>query len=162
MQTTAALKPPETTEQADQETTYQVKVTRRHTITLPAELRQAFDIEDGDVFDLQVDGDQLVLRRSRSDAVARLEGTLSPYFKDREEIQRFVDEERSGWSERDAQLEARVARMEGILADLYPTREDVQQFVEDERRGWTERDAKLEERWKQGEQRQGPDSTSTS
>lgn len=112
MQTTTRRKPPEATGETEQlqpaeqvETTYRVKVTQRHALTLPAELRHAFDIEDGDEFDIQIDGDHLVLRRARSDAVARLEGILSPYFKDREDVQRFIDEERQGWIERDAFLE---------------------------------------------------------
>ena len=142
-------------------TTYQVKVTQRHAITLPAELRREFDIEDGDALELQVDGDQIVLRRSVSAALDRLQGILRPYFKDHDEVMRSLDEERNGGAEGQTQLEARVARVEGILADLYPTREDVQQFIEDERRGWAEREAQLEERWKRGEQLQNPGSTST-
>jgi AbrB family looped-hinge helix DNA binding protein len=171
MQTTAAPTPPEAVDATDQtqpetttppaKTTYQVRVTRRHAITLPAELRREFDIQCGDALELQIDGDQIVLRRSVSAALDRLQGILRPYFKDHDEVRRFLEEERSGWAEREAQLEANVARVEGILADIYPTREDVQQFIDNERRGWAEREAKLEDRWKQGEQRQGPGSTST-
>jgi len=108
MQTTAEPKPPETAEQieqADQKPRFQVKVTQRNAITLPAELRRELHIEAGDTVELESDGNQLILRRPRSDAVARLRGILSPYFKDREEIQRFIDEERQGWVEREARLD---------------------------------------------------------
>ena len=113
MQTTAEPKPPETAEQieqADQKPRFQVKVTQRNAITLPAELRRELHIEAGDTVELESDGNQLILRRPRSDAVARLRGILSPYFKDREEIQRFIDEERQGWVEREARLDEIWAR----------------------------------------------------
>jgi AbrB family looped-hinge helix DNA binding protein len=93
-------------------TTYQVKVTQRHAITLPAELRREFDIEDGDALELQVDGDQIVLRRSVSAALDRLQGILRPYFKDHDDVMRFLEEERSGLDERDARLEERWEQAE--------------------------------------------------
>lgn len=155
----------QTTDKATEPTKsfFRLKVTRRNTVTLPAELRRELEIEDGDFIDVRIEGSRAVIHKSSwpEQDVRYGRGLLRDYFKDHDDVMRFLDEERNGGTERDAQLEARVARMEGILADLYPTKEDVQQFIEDERRGWAERDAKLEERWKEGEQLQDPDTTST-
>ena len=89
-------------------TTFQAKVTRRHTITLPAELRRELGIQDGDTVELELEGDRAVLRAPKNtgaEAVARLRGILRPYFKDHAEVMAFLGEERSGWAEREARLE---------------------------------------------------------
>ncbi|MBA2276406.1 MAG: AbrB/MazE/SpoVT family DNA-binding domain-containing protein [Chloroflexia bacterium] len=93
-------------------TTFHAKVTGRHTITLPAELRRHLGIENGDTIELELDGDHAVLRKPVEDPVAALEGILSDYFEDHEDVQRFLEEERSGWEEREAQLEAQWDRAE--------------------------------------------------
>ncbi len=96
-------------------TTFQAKVTRRHTITLPAKLRRELGIQDGDTVELELDGDRAVLRAPKNkntgaEAVTRLRGILRPYFKDHAEIMAFLAEERSGWAEREARLEERWER----------------------------------------------------
>jgi hypothetical protein len=43
--------------------------------------------------------------RTPEEPASSLRGLLSEYFKDREDVERFIEEERQGWEERDKLLE---------------------------------------------------------
>jgi AbrB family looped-hinge helix DNA binding protein len=68
-------------------------------ITLPAHLRRELDIAPGDAIEITIEGGQATLRKVSEAPTPELRGLLADYFADREEIQRFVDKERSGWEE---------------------------------------------------------------
>lgn len=92
--------------------TFRAKVSGRHAITLPVALRERLGIADGDTVELTVRGDEAWLRRvadesepaEETDEAPPLIGILADYFTDREDVQRFLDEERSGWTEREERL----------------------------------------------------------
>jgi bifunctional DNA-binding transcriptional regulator/antitoxin component of YhaV-PrlF toxin-antitoxin module len=78
-------------------TEFRAKVTGRHAITLPAELCRRLHIETGDTVEIALVGGQAVLRKLREDEpVPELRGLLSDYFTDREDVRRFIEEERHG------------------------------------------------------------------
>ncbi|MGH2558754.1 MAG: AbrB/MazE/SpoVT family DNA-binding domain-containing protein [Thermomicrobiales bacterium] len=79
--------------------TYRAKVTGRHAITLPAELCRRLNIATGDTVEFEVVGEQALLRRAPENRVPDARGMLREYFSSREEVQRFVEEERRGWEE---------------------------------------------------------------
>ena len=79
--------------------TFRATVTGRHTITLPAELRRRLGIAPGDAVEITVEGQQATLHKVTDQPTPELRGLLSDYFVDREDVQRFVDDERSGWEE---------------------------------------------------------------
>ncbi len=85
-------------------TTFRAKVTGRHAITLPAELCRQLGITTGDSVEITLQGQQAMLRPAHAEPVPPLKGLLSDYFTDREDIQRFIEEERRGWAERDEKL----------------------------------------------------------
>lgn len=89
--------------------TFRAKVTGRHAITLPAEICRELDIATGDFVELELIGEQALLRPAPSEATPPLEGLLSDYFTDWDDINRFIEEERGGWEEREALLD-RMAR----------------------------------------------------
>lgn len=83
---------------------YRAKVTGRHAITLPAELCRALDIENGDSVELVLKDGIAVLRPLPAVPmlpISALRGILKPYFPDSESIRTFLEEERSGWDERE-------------------------------------------------------------
>ena len=78
-----------------------VKVSGRHGITLPAELRRHMDIEAGDTVEIVWHEWGATLHKVRTAPVPELMGLLSDYFTDWEDVQQFIEEERSGWEERE-------------------------------------------------------------
>lgn len=74
--------------------TYRAKVTGRHAITLPADLCRRLNIATGDTVEFEVVGEQAVLRRAPENEVPEARGMLRAYFSSREEVQRFIEEER--------------------------------------------------------------------
>ncbi len=74
-------------------------------IALPEELGRAIGVAAGDIVEVRVRGNQLVLQRSQSRSSPSPRGLLRDYFSSREEIERFIEEERSGWEARDKLLE---------------------------------------------------------
>lgn len=85
-------------------TTLRAKVTGRHAITLPAELCRQLGIEVGDSVEITMLDGRAVLRKAPSTTPPQLKGLLRDYFTDREDIQRFIEEERRGWEERERRL----------------------------------------------------------
>jgi bifunctional DNA-binding transcriptional regulator/antitoxin component of YhaV-PrlF toxin-antitoxin module len=85
--------------------TYHVKVTGRHAITLPAELCRELGITTGDVIELEIVGQQALLRLAPDEPTPPLQGLLSDYFTGWEDINRLIEEERKGWEEREELLE---------------------------------------------------------
>jgi len=84
-----------------------------HAIVLPPELRERLGIEAGDVLAVAVVGKQArIFKATKADATRtdatepalRLEGLLQAYFADREDVRRFIEDERRGWEEREAKL----------------------------------------------------------
>ena len=82
---------------------FHLEVTDEHTIVLPPELRERLGVEAGDVLAISVVGGQgRVYKATRADAarpvvfedVPEAMGLLSDYFKDRDDVRRFLDEER--------------------------------------------------------------------
>lgn len=81
--------------------TFRAKVSGRHTITLPAELVRQLGLAVGDEVELTPYGQHAMLRKTPAEPEPELKGLLADYFTDRDDIQRFVDEERAGWEERE-------------------------------------------------------------
>src|SRR5215213_2140284 len=82
----------------DDEKLYHVRLARR-TLTLPAKLCQVLGVSRGDLLDDYVEpGKATILPRPKA------RGILRGYFSSWEEVNRFVEEERSGWAERKAAL----------------------------------------------------------
>jgi AbrB family looped-hinge helix DNA binding protein len=91
---TASPTPPAPTRQ-----TFRATVTAQHTIILPADLRHELDIAAGDIVEITVDGGQTTLRKVADHPMSELSGLLADYFTDREDVERFIDAERSAWDE---------------------------------------------------------------
>jgi bifunctional DNA-binding transcriptional regulator/antitoxin component of YhaV-PrlF toxin-antitoxin module len=82
---------------------YRIRLGARRTLTLPAELCQELGVSPGDVLDVYVDrGKATILPRPKA------RGILRGYFSSWEEVNRFVEEERSGWQERETRLQQSV------------------------------------------------------
>jgi len=86
-------------------TIFRAKVTGRHAITLPAELCRQLGIEVGDVVQIELVGDTAVLRPIGDMPITAIRGIMKKYYPDTASNQAFLQEERSGWEERDALYE---------------------------------------------------------
>lgn len=86
---------------------YRAKVTGRHAITLPAELCQALDIQVGDYLELELKGEEVTMRPLPPMPISSLRGILKPYFPNAttETILAYLEEEREGLDEREAELD---------------------------------------------------------
>ncbi|MEA2585020.1 MAG: hypothetical protein QOF33_3105 [Thermomicrobiales bacterium] len=84
---------------------FRAKVTGRHTITLPSALCRQMDIAIGDTVEIRLAGEQAFLRRAEDQPTPPARGLLRDYFRDWEDINRFVQEERQAWQEREAALD---------------------------------------------------------
>lgn len=96
------------TTRPEPQTTFRAKVTGRHAITLPAALCRELGIAVGDTVELEISGQQAILRREDEYANESIRGILKDYFPDMESVMRFLEEEREGWEEREAQLDEMV------------------------------------------------------
>ena len=124
------------------------------TLTLPASLVADLGLAAGDAVEVAVLDGQAVLWRAADASKAgpdapRLpdkagagsggmespRGMLRDDFKDREDIERFLDEERG---------KRPIESPRGLLRDYFTDWEDVKRFIEQERHGWTEREERLE------------------
>jgi len=85
-------------------------------VVLPPDLRRLLRLEAGDTLAVSVSGGSaFVTRTTRRKTAAPgddreprpLAGLLAGYFKDWDDINRFVQEERAGWEERLERLERR-------------------------------------------------------
>ncbi len=83
----------------------QAKVTGRHAVTLPAELCRELGIEVGDMIEFEVGYGQALLRPAGRSRVDSLAGILKDVFPDWESVEAFIEEERSGWEERETLLD---------------------------------------------------------
>ncbi len=83
-------------------TIFRAKVTGRHAITLPAELCRQLGIEVGDVVQIELVGDTAVLRPIEDVPITAIRGIMKKYYPDTASNQAFLQEERSGWEEREA------------------------------------------------------------
>lgn len=64
------------------------KVTRNYQVTIPAEIRKALGIREGELLEVHIEGDRIVLKRlERKRKRLRLGKRLSP-----EEIERAIEE----------------------------------------------------------------------
>jgi bifunctional DNA-binding transcriptional regulator/antitoxin component of YhaV-PrlF toxin-antitoxin module len=82
-------------------TIFRAKVTGRHAITLPAELCRQLGIEVGDFVQIELGGDTAVLRPVEELPITAIRGIMKTYFPDTASNQAFLQEERSGWDERE-------------------------------------------------------------
>jgi bifunctional DNA-binding transcriptional regulator/antitoxin component of YhaV-PrlF toxin-antitoxin module len=89
---------------------FRAKVTGRHAITLPAELCRALGIQVGDSVELELRDDHATVRRDAPQELPSARGILGGYFSSLEEIDRYVEEERRGWDEREDLLTAARAK----------------------------------------------------
>src|SRR5262245_4409780 len=89
---------------AQEKQTYRAKVTGRHAITLPAELCRTLQIAVGDVVELTITGDRATRAKAESEQIPPARGLLRGYFPDWESVNRYVEEERRGWVERETEL----------------------------------------------------------
>lgn len=81
---------------------YRAKVTGRHAITLPAELCRQLGIEVGDSVEIRQTAGRATIRRVPSDSARSAppaRGILQEEFKDWDDIQQFVAEERAAWGD---------------------------------------------------------------
>ena len=90
--------------------TFRVRVTNRNTITLPAELREHLGIAAGDTVELVLNNgwtfwhkasDNSTAPPTPEETIPPLKGLLSDYFKDWDDINQFIQEERHGGEERE-------------------------------------------------------------
>lgn len=88
---------------ANGDAVYRAKVTGRHAITLPSEVCEALNISTGDHVEIRLNGKQASLAPVTTVPSAR--GLLKGCFRDWEEINRFIQEERAGWEERETMLD---------------------------------------------------------
>ena len=88
----------------EERSTFRAKVTGRHAVTLPAELCHRLDIDVGDSVEFEVADGYATLRRVQLDPVTEARGILRGYFSSWEDVNRFVEEERRGWEEREQRL----------------------------------------------------------
>ena len=93
--------------------TFRVRLTNRNTITLPADLREQLGIAAGDTVELVLNNGWTFWHKASNDTpapptpeetVPPLEGLLSDYFTDRDDVQQFIEEERRAWEEREERL----------------------------------------------------------
>jgi hypothetical protein len=63
------------------------------------------DIATGDTVEIRLAGEQAFLRRAGGVGWSSARGLLRDYFRDWEDINRFVQEERQAWQEREAALD---------------------------------------------------------
>lgn len=91
--------------QATEGKVYRAKVTGRHAITIPMAVCQALDIQVGDYIEFEVEGDEVTMRPLPPVPISSLRGILSQYFPDSASIRAFLEEERSGWDEREEFLD---------------------------------------------------------
>lgn len=81
---------------------FRAKVTGRHAITLPAELCRQLGIEVGDFVQIEIDGHTAVLSPVEDVSMTAIRDIMKRYFPDTASNQAFLQEERSGWDEREA------------------------------------------------------------
>ena len=94
-----------TTPSADTFPIFHLEITDQHAIVLPPELRKRLGVGAGDVLAISVvAGQGFVYKVPKARAmepvvyeqVPEAEGLLSDYFKDHEDVMRFIEEERRG------------------------------------------------------------------
>lgn len=82
-------------------------------VVLPDDLRRRLRLEHGDTLAFSVShGSAFVTRTTRLrraepveyEETPPLAGLLKDYFTDRDDVQRFIEDERSGWEEREEML----------------------------------------------------------
>jgi len=82
-------------------TTMTIQIRRRGVLTLPAELRRRYDIDEGDAFTLVDLGEGSFLLTSQVSRVAHLGDQVARLMKEEgvtvEEIQQTLDEEREAY-----------------------------------------------------------------
>ena len=83
-------------------TVFRAKVTGRHAITLPAELCRQLGIEVGDFVQIELGGGTAVLSPVEDVPMTAIRDLMKRYFPDTASNQAFLQEERSGWDEREA------------------------------------------------------------
>ena len=89
-------------QQATDRKIYRAKVTGRHAITLPAELCRQLGIEVGDSVEIRQTGGRVTLRRATDEydkTIPPARGILREEFKDWNDIQQFIAEERAAWGD---------------------------------------------------------------
>jgi antitoxin component of MazEF toxin-antitoxin module len=86
--------------------TYRVEVGEQETMTLPATLSDQLGIATGDVVEVRVTGDQATIHRVTEESMETARRVMRERFKSQEDIDRFIEEERRAWDERDELLEA--------------------------------------------------------
>lgn len=84
-------------------TVFHLEITGEHAIVLPPELREQMGVDVGDVVAVSVLGESAFVHKvSKAKAaqpittepVPELKGLLEDYFIDREDVRRFIEEER--------------------------------------------------------------------
>lgn len=92
---------------------FHLEITDEHAIIPPPELRERLGVGPVDVLAVSIVGNQArVHKTTKADAsrpvvgdrAPHLKGLLRDFFKDREDIQQFIEEERRGWEEREKKL----------------------------------------------------------
>jgi antitoxin component of MazEF toxin-antitoxin module len=86
--------------------TYRVEVREQETMTLPATLSRELGVATGDVVEVRVTGDQATIHRVAAEPFEIARRIMRERFKSQEDIDRFIEEERRAWDERDELLEA--------------------------------------------------------
>jgi bifunctional DNA-binding transcriptional regulator/antitoxin component of YhaV-PrlF toxin-antitoxin module len=100
--------------------TYPATATTREDIALPEELGRALGIATSDTIEVRVIGKQVILQRSFDQPAPGPRGLLSDYFSSWEDVNRFIEEKRGGWEDRDQLL----AEDRKLLWDRFDTSTD--------------------------------------
>ena len=77
-----------------------VKVSRKHQIAVPAEVRRKLGIQAGDKLEVAVEGDAILLRPQRMSAVEELRN-IAPDLWRGIDADRYIRELRDEWSHRE-------------------------------------------------------------
>ena len=80
--------------------TYRMRLGARRTITLPTELCDELGVSSGDALEIRVEQNTATI----SPVLPPARGILRGYFASWEDVNRFVEEERRGWEEREVAL----------------------------------------------------------
>jgi bifunctional DNA-binding transcriptional regulator/antitoxin component of YhaV-PrlF toxin-antitoxin module len=76
--------------------TFEARVSERETITLPPEVLRHFGIHPGDTIEIRI-MKKVAEGKHPQESIDELRGILRPYFRDWEDINRFIAEERGTW-----------------------------------------------------------------
>lgn len=97
---------------APQSTRVRAKLNARHSVTLPAVLRERLGLQSGDSVEFEMQNDAVLLTRVAPE-IPPARGMLGGRFGSWENVNRYVEEERERWDQREEHLNATCTRPSG-------------------------------------------------